>query len=44
MVRETWKKYLPFPGHWASYLLLKLLILALAAAFAWRALQMLEVI
>lgn len=44
MVREAWKKYLPFPGHWASYLLFKLLILALAAAFAWRVLNALEVI
>ncbi|WP_003613064.1 hypothetical protein [Methylosinus trichosporium] len=39
-----WRKYLPFPGHWASYLLFKLLILALAAAFAWRVLSAFEVI
>lgn len=44
MVREAWKKYLPFPDHWLSYLLFKLLILALAAALAWRLLNAFEVI
>lgn len=44
MARGAWKKYLPFPGHWASYLLFKLLILGVAAAFAWHVLNAFEVI
>jgi hypothetical protein len=44
MPRLDWRKYLPFPGHWASYLLFKLIILALAAAFAWHVLSTFEVI
>jgi hypothetical protein len=44
MPKPDWRKFLPFPGHWASYLLFKLLILALAAAFAWHVLNALEVI
>jgi len=31
---DDWKKSLPFPGHWASYLGFKLLILGLAALAA----------
>lgn len=44
MPRTDWRRFLPFPGHWLSYLLFKLLILALAAAFAWQVLNMFEVI
>jgi hypothetical protein len=44
MLKSDWRKFLPFPGHWASYLLFKLIILALAAAFAWHVLNVLEVI
>jgi len=28
---DDWKKSLPFPAHWASYLAFKLIVLALAA-------------
>ncbi len=31
---ENWKKSLPFPAHWASYLAFKLLVLAIAALAA----------
>jgi hypothetical protein len=27
---DDWKKSLPFPAHWLSYLFVKLLVLALA--------------
>ncbi len=38
MTKDNWKKSLPFPGHWLSYLAFKLIILALATAFALRVL------
>jgi hypothetical protein len=41
---DDWKKLLPFPRHWLSYLVFKLLVLTLALAFAWRMLHLLEVI
>ncbi len=31
---DDWKKSLPFPAHWLSYLSFKLLVLALATAIA----------
>jgi hypothetical protein len=31
---DDWKKSLPFPAHWLSYLSFKLLVLAVAAAVA----------
>jgi hypothetical protein len=31
---DDWKKSLPFPAHWLSYLGFKLLVLALASAVA----------
>ncbi len=31
---DDWKKSLPFPAHWLSYLAIKLLVLALASALA----------
>jgi hypothetical protein len=31
---DDWKKSLPFPAHWLSYLTFKLLVLALASAIA----------
>ncbi|MFY9658417.1 MAG: hypothetical protein WAK01_17855 [Methylocystis sp.] len=31
---DDWKKSLPFPAHWLSYLGFKLLVLALASALA----------
>ena len=31
---DDWKKSLPFPAHWASYLVLKLAVLVLAVLAA----------
>ena len=31
---DDWKKSLPFPAHWLSYLTFKLLVLVLASAIA----------
>jgi hypothetical protein len=31
---EDWKKSLPFPAHWLSYLGFKILILVVASAIA----------
>jgi len=31
---DDWKKSLPFPAHWASYLVLKLAVLGLGALAA----------
>jgi hypothetical protein len=31
---DDWKKSLPFPAHWLSYLSFKLLVLAVAAVVA----------
>jgi hypothetical protein len=31
---DDWKKSLPFPAHWASYLGLKLIVLGIAALAA----------
>jgi len=31
---DDWKKSLPFPAHWASYLAFKLAVLVLAALAA----------
>ncbi|MGA8171396.1 MAG: hypothetical protein WB816_11300 [Methylocystis sp.] len=31
---DDWKKSLPFPAHWLSYLGFKLIVLALAAFLA----------
>lgn len=36
MSNDDWKKTLPFKRHWAVYLLFKLIVLALAIAFALR--------
>ena len=36
MSNDDWKKTLPFKRHWAVYLLFKLVVLALAVAFALR--------
>jgi len=44
MIDNDWRRFLPFPGHWASYLVFKLIILALAAAIAWRVLAAFEII
>jgi hypothetical protein len=33
---DDWKKSLPFPAHWLSYLSFKLVVLALAALVALR--------
>jgi hypothetical protein len=33
---DDWKKSLPFPAHWLSYLSFKLIVLALAAIVALR--------
>jgi hypothetical protein len=44
MARTDWRRFLPFPGHWASYLVFKLIILALAAAVAWHLLAVFEII
>jgi hypothetical protein len=44
MSNDDWKKSLPFPRHWLSYLVFKLLVLALALAFAWHMLHVFEVI
>jgi hypothetical protein len=33
---DDWKKSLPFPAHWLSYLSFKLIVLALAALVALR--------
>jgi hypothetical protein len=33
---DDWKKSLPFPAHWLSYLSFKLIVLALAAVVALR--------
>jgi hypothetical protein len=44
MLKTDWRRFLPFPGHWVPYLLFKLVILALAAAFAWHVLSAFEVI
>lgn len=38
---DDWKKSLPFPAHWLSYLVFKLLVLAAAAAIALHLLGML---
>jgi hypothetical protein len=39
---DDWKKSLPFPKHWLSYLLFKLAVLALAVAAAWQLFRALE--
>ncbi len=44
MSNDDWKKTLPFKRHWAFYLLLKVLILALAAFIAWHLLRALEIV
>jgi hypothetical protein len=31
---DDWKKILPFPAHWASYLVFKLIVLVLGCAVA----------
>ena len=31
---DDWRKSLPFPAHWLSYLTFKLLVLALASGIA----------
>jgi hypothetical protein len=41
---DDWKKSLPFPRHWLSYLGFKLLVLALAVFVAWRVLRAFEVL
>ncbi len=41
---DDWKKSLPFPKHWLTYLFFKLLVLALAAVIAWQVLRAFEVI
>jgi hypothetical protein len=33
---DDWKKSLPFPAHWLSYLSFKLIVLALATLAALR--------
>jgi hypothetical protein len=35
-VSDDWKKSLPFPAHWLSYLSFKLAVLALATLAALR--------
>ncbi|WP_255461837.1 MULTISPECIES: hypothetical protein [Methylosinus] len=44
MLKNDWRRFLPFPGHWASYLVFKLIILALAAVAAWHVLAAFELI
>lgn len=41
---DDWKKSLPFPRHWLSYLGFKLLVLALAIFVAWQLLRAFEVL
>jgi hypothetical protein len=31
---DDWKKLLPFPAHWASYFIFKILIVTIACAVA----------
>jgi hypothetical protein len=33
---KSWRDSLPFPAHWLGYLVLKILVLALAVAIALR--------
>lgn len=44
MSENDWKKSLPFRRRWALYLLIKLLVLALAGFVAWRLLQVFAVV
>jgi hypothetical protein len=44
MSHNDWKKTLPFKRHWAFYLAVKLLVLALAAFIAWHLLRVFEVV
>jgi hypothetical protein len=44
MSNNDWKKTLPFKRHWAVYLLLKLLVLALAAFVAWHLLRAFDLV
>jgi hypothetical protein len=43
-MRDEWKKSLPFPRHWLSYIGYKLLILVIAAFIAWQILRAFEVL
>ncbi len=44
MSDNDWKRTLPFRRHWATYLIFKLLVLALAAIVAWNILHAFEVV
>lgn len=44
MRQFDWKNALPFPRHWLGYLVFKLVLLAVAAAFAFHALRLAGVI
>ncbi len=41
---DDWKKSLPFPKHWLTYLVFKVAVLVLAGLVAWRVLRAFEVI
>ena len=44
MSNDDWKKSLPFPRHWLSYIGFKLLILVVAIILAWQILRAFEVL
>jgi hypothetical protein len=44
MADDDWKRLLPFRRHWAVYLLVKIVVIALAGYVLWRLLHTFEAV